>query len=276
MLDKQLVCVTGLPRSGSTLLCQLLGHHPDLYSPGHSSPLVQALNQLRHNLSDNHFHLAQFDIDGQLVHDRMIHAFRGFMAGWFDETDRPLVVDKNRAWLNQLELAMLLEPNCRMLVCVREPSQILGSIEYRHRQTLLMDFPDHLAHLSPYDRADRLFGNEGVIGAPLRAIEHVQDRPDDIQQRLYYVVFEDLMAEPVRVMTEIFGWLGVESVDVDPQQLEVRPHESDSYYRGKYPHRTRERITPPRRHPVPARIEAQIRKNFAWFYEAFYPGLIRR
>lgn len=273
MSDKHLICVTGLPRAGSTLLCQLLGHHPDIYSPGHSSPLVQALNQLRSNLSDNHFHLAQFDVDGDLVHQRMVNAFRGFMSGWFSETELGHVVDKNRGWLNHIEMAELLSPNCRMLVCVREPAQIYGSIEARHQQTLLMDFPDHIAHLSPYDRADRLFAKEGVIGAPLHAINNLRDRPEPLQQRLYYVVFEHLMAEPVKAMQELFEWLGLEPFALDPEQLEVHPHESDSYYRGKYPHRTRERIEPPARHDVPLRIEQEIRKNFAWFYELFYPGL---
>lgn len=273
MLEKRLVCVTGLPRAGSTLLCQLLGHHHGIYSPGHSSPLIQALNQLRSNLSDNHFHLAQFDVDGELVHQRMVHAFRGFMAGWFAETDHRHVVDKNRSWLNQIEMAQLLAPDCRMLVCVREPAQIYGSIEARHQETLLMDFPDHIAHLSPFDRADRLFANEGVIGAPLHAINNLRDRPEAVQHKVYYVVFEHLMAEPVKAMQEIFAWLDLAPVALDPEQLEVRPHESDSYYRGKYPHRTRGRIEAPTRHDVPTRIDQEIRSNFAWFYEQFYPGL---
>ncbi len=58
MLDKQIIYVTGLPRSGSTLMCQLLGHHPQIYSLGHSSPLNQVLNELRHKLSDSPFLLS--------------------------------------------------------------------------------------------------------------------------------------------------------------------------------------------------------------------------
>ncbi|MEL6764384.1 MAG: sulfotransferase, partial [Cyanobacteria bacterium J06607_6] len=41
--DKQLICVSGLPRSGSTLLCQLLSHHSDLYCPGHGTVESYAL-----------------------------------------------------------------------------------------------------------------------------------------------------------------------------------------------------------------------------------------
>ncbi len=79
-LNKQIVYVTGLPRSGSTLMCQLLGQHPKIYSTNHSSPLSQLLDNLRHNLSDNHFLLAQLDVDFETTYQRLINAYRGFCA----------------------------------------------------------------------------------------------------------------------------------------------------------------------------------------------------
>jgi sulfotransferase len=273
MLNKQLICVTGLPRAGSTLLCQLLGIHPEIYSPGHSSPLCQTLNQLRHNLSDNEFLLAQLDNDFDLVYQRLLNAFRGFINGWFAETDKPAVADKNRGWLTQLDTAHLLAPDCRMLVCVRELGQIIGSVEARHQKTLLLDFPDHLATHSRYSRADKLLANEGVAGAPLRAIEAMQDMPDSLQQRVFYVVFEHLTQSPSEVLKDIFKWLELKPVPVDRHNLPVTPHESDSYYRFKYPHATRASLQAPARHQVPDRIQREIIKQFGWFYKTFYPGV---
>lgn len=273
-LNKRMVYVTGLPRSGSTLLCQLLGIHQQVYSVGHSSPLSQVITGLRHQLSDNQFLLAQLDSEFDLTYQRLLSAFRGFINGWFAETELPWVVDKNRGWLNLLDIARLLDPDCRMLVCVREPGQIYGSIESRHQKTLLLDFPDHLAALSPYARADKLFAPEGVIGAPLKAIEAVQDIPERDQSRLYYVVFEHLISDPVQAMADIWRWLGLQEPAFDPEKLPVKAHETDSYYRFKYPHQTSDRISPPRRHPVPARIEAELQSNFSWFYKIFYPGML--
>ncbi len=272
MLNQRLLYVTGLPRSGSTLLCQLLGLHPDIYSTGHSSPLCQSLNQLRHNLSDNEFLLSQLDVDFDLTYQRLKNAMHGFINGWFAETDKPWVVDKNRAWLTQLDTVYSLDPDCKMLVCVREPGQVYGSIEARHQQTLLLDFPDHLAHLSRYARADKLFAADGVIGNPLKTIEHMQDMPQHLQKRLFYVVFEHLMENPQTVMNEIYQWLSLTPAPFNPNQLPVKTHESDSYYRFKYSHQTRAAITPPRRHDISQRIEQEIRHNFAWFYDLFYPA----
>lgn len=163
--------------------------------------------------------------------------------------------------------------NDRKLVCVRELGQIYGSIEAQHQQALLLDFPDHLAMPSHYARADKLFAHEDVIGMPLKAIENLQDIDHQLQARLYYVVFEHLMREPVTVMREIYQWLKLPDVPLDPQRLQVKPHESDSYYRFKYRHQTYPQIQPPARHPIPPRIEAELRKNFAWFYQTFYPQI---
>jgi sulfotransferase len=39
----------------------------------------------------------------------------------------------------------------------------------------------------------------------------------------------------------------------------------------KYLHHRSERIFKPRRHEIPARIQAQIESACAWFYQLYYP-----
>jgi sulfotransferase len=272
MLNKQIIYVTGLPRAGSTLLCQLLDHHPEIDHSGHSSPLCQTLNGLRYHLSDQQFLLAQLDVDFDHTYQRLVNAFRGFINGWFAQTAQTWVVDKNRGWLHHLETVNLLDPNFRMLVCVRELGQIYGSIETQHQKTLLLDFPDHLAELSRWERAEKLFDKTGVIGGPLSSIEALQDIDTRLQQHLYYVVFEHLVSEPIAVMQSIYQWLGLPKAKFDPQNLQTKPHESDSYYRFKYPHKTYKQIRSPSHHLIPARIQGSLQQRFAWFYNTFYPN----
>ncbi len=274
MLDNQIIYITGLPRSGSTLLCQLLAHHPDIYCPGYSSPLCQTLTGLRYSLSDNDFLLAQMDPDFDRTYKRLFNAYRGFINGWFAETEQHWVIDKNRGWLQHLEMVNHLDPNFKMAICIRELGQIYGSIEAQHQRTLLLDFPDHLANLSRYGRAESLFGSSGVVGAPLRSIESLQDIDSQLQQHLFYIIFEDLLSEPQRVMQSLMQWLGQPSIEWDFQNLTVRPHESDSYYRFKYPHQTYSTLREPEQHLIPARIQAELQRQFSWFYQIFYPGLL--
>ncbi len=272
IINKNIVYVAGLPRSGSTLMCQLLGEHPDIYSTGHSSPLANTVKTLRARLSDDPFLLSQLDVDFDLVYQRLTNSFRGFMNGWFAETDKPIVVDKNRGWLNGLETLVQLDPDFKMVICIRDLNQIFASIENRHQKTSLIDFPDDMADLTTYERAEKLFAVQGVVGRPLRLIGQLQDVPKELQSHLYYVIFEDLVSNPVRVMNEVYQWIGADKNKIDTNNLTVKPHESDSYYRFKYPHNTHSSIKPPSVHSIPNRIGNDIYKEFEWYFKLFYPG----
>lgn len=272
-LEKKIVYVTGLPRSGSTLMCQLLGHHPDIDSPGHSSPLSQIVNNIRYNASDNEFLLAQLDVDFDRVYGQLVSAYRGFINGWFARIDRPIVVDKNRFWLRMVETVRDLDPDFHMIVCVRDIAQIIGSIEAQHGRTRLLDFPDHLDPHSAHSRAERLLAAEGVVGMPLKSIEYMQDVADPaLRARLCYVAYESLTERPEAVMKGVFEWLGLTPPAIDPENLTVGPHESDSYYRFKFRHDTRSAVEPRHEHEVPNRVADMIHQNFGWFYEQFYPA----
>lgn len=274
MSSPLLTCVTGLPRAGSTLLCQLLQHHPDVYCDGHSSPLLPTINSLRQQVTDSQFMMAQMDVDYDLTYQRIKNMYQGVINGWFAHTESSCLVDKNRGWLNQYDLVQELKPNSKLLVCIRNPEQIYGSIESRHQKSILLDFPDKLAGLSAYDRADKLFSNDGVVGGPLNAISALQDFHPDTQKNIYFVVFEELMAEPTRVMNEIFSWLGLSQYEIDSNNLVTQKNESDSYYKFKYLHKTHSSIKPPKPHVIPTRIKHEIRNNFNWFYQNFYPGIL--
>ena len=271
-MTARFVGVAGLPRSGSTLLCQLLGEHPQIHSEGHSSPLCSALLRMRHGISDDDFFLSQLDVDFDRGYGHLKSATRGFVRGWYHDCTKPLVVDKNRGWLRNFEYLLAVEPDARLVVCVRELGQVYGSIEAQHQRTILIDFPDHTANHDRYNRADALFAKDGVIGNPLRALEAVQDLAVPIQQRIHLVVFERLVREPVAVMADVYRFLEIEPEQFDPKKLRVRPHESDSHYRHKYPHKQYASIEPPTQHSIPARIQTEIEKTYAWYYDNFFPA----
>ena len=263
--------MTGLPRAGSTLLCQLLAQHPDIHSEGQSSPLCNALLGMRRMVSDDTFFLSQLDQAFESRYAHLTSAMRGFVRGWYHDCQRPVVVDKNRAWLHAVELLLHLEPDARLIVCLRELGQIYGSIEAQHQRTILIDFIDHLADFDRFGRADMLFAKDKAIGAPLVSLHAVLDLPKPVQERLYFVRFEDLMARPVPCMSHLYAWLGLPPFEIDPERLAMGVHESDSHYHMKYPHGQSSRITPPKRHDIPPRIQAQIEAVWGWFYQLYYP-----
>lgn len=265
------VGVTGLPRAGSTLLCQLLAQHPDIHCEGHSSPLCNTLLGIRRSISDDSFFLAQLDNAFESSYAHLASAMRGFLHGWHHDCRKKAVVDKNRAWLHAIELLLHIEPEAKLVVCLRDLAQIYGSIEAQHQRTILVDFIDHLADFDRLGRADMLFAKDKAIGAPLVSLHAVPDLPKAVQDRLYFLRFEDLMERPAACMSHLYAWLGLAPFAIEPDRLKVGVRESDSHYHMKYVHGQAQSIVKPQRHELPPRIQAQIESAYAWYYALYYP-----
>ena len=270
-MTRKFIAVTGLPRAGSTLLCQLLAQHPQVASDGHSSPLCNTLLGIRRMVSDDTFFLSQLDNDFDRSYAHLFTAMRGYLRGWYQECDKPAVVDKNRAWLHAVEMLLHIEPDARLIVCLRELGQIYGSIEAQHQRTILVDFIDHLADFDRFGRADILFAKDKAIGAPLISLHAVPDLPKSVQQRLYFVRFEDLMERPAACTEHIYAWLDLPPHPIDPEHLTTGVRESDSHYHMKYTHAQAQRIVAPKKHEISPRIQTQIETAYAWFYQLYYP-----
>lgn len=265
------VGVTGLPRAGSTLLCQLLAQHPDINCEGHSSPLCNTLLGIRRMISDDTFFLSQLDNSFDSSYAHLATAMQGFLQGWYKDAKETVVVDKNRAWLHAIELLLHIQPEAKLIVCIRELGQIYGSIEAQHQKTILLDFIDHLADYDRFGRADILFAKDKSIGAPLTSLHAVPDLPKHVQERLYFVRFEDMMANPTACMSHIYVWLGLSPYEIQPEKIATGIRESDSHYRMKYLHKQSEKIAQPKPHTIPPRIQKQIETAYAWFYQTYYP-----
>jgi len=264
--------VTGLPRAGSTLLCQMLSMHPDIHSDGSSSPLCNTLLGIRRMVSDDQFFLSQLDNNFDSSYAHLESAMQGFLRGWLkDSQGKKAIVDKNRAWLHCVELLLKIAPEAKLIVCLRELGQIYGSIEAQHQKTIMLDSIDHFGDYDRFGRADMLFANDNTIGAPMTSLHAVQDLPAEVQERLYFLRFEDLMERPVACMSHLYNWLGLSTFEINPEKLKVGIQESDSHYRMKYTHKQYQRISKPGRHEVPPRIQAQIENACEWYYQLYYP-----
>lgn len=271
-MQPKFIGVTGLPRAGSTLLCQLLSQHPEIQCEGHSSPLCNTLLGIRRIISDDQFFLSQLDNSFDSSYAHLTAAMQGFLRGWNQDCQKQAVVDKNRAWLHAIEMLLHIEPDAKLLVCIRELGQIYGSIEAQHQRTILVDFIDHLADYDRFGRANILFANDKAIGAPLISLHAVPDLPTEVQKHLYFVRFEDMMAQPVACMSHIYAWLGLPAFTINSENLSIGVQESDSHYHIKYTHKQFNRIAQPKKHDIPPRIQAQIETAYAWFYQQYYPG----
>lgn len=269
---KKIAYLAGMPRSGSTLLSNILAMHPKIYSTP-SSPLCSIIQGMRRQWSDDAFLLAQLDKDFDKVNRRLKRSTISFMQGWVDETDKPVVLDKNRGWLMLLDTLNELDPDYKMIVTLRDLRKIYSSVEKRHRKTMFLEFPDHMEHNLVDVRANHLFGDGGVIGSVLKGLQNIGDIPD-AARHLYYWRYEDFMNNPQQTTNGLFEFLGVDPVDIDFENIQQSTNESDSHYRMKYPHNIKNSIVIPDNVPVSPRILNEITTRYRWYYDTYYPDVV--
>lgn len=270
MINKKIVYVSGLPFAGGSILCQLFSQHSDVFSTGEISALCPILMGLRHQLSDEDILLNQLDRNFHLTYQRILNVYWGLINGWFKETSKPWVVDQNRDWLRHIETLCTLDPDFKMLICVRELGQILGEIENQHQKTLLLDFPEHTAHLPRRERANQGFNENGLLGEPMRSLLNIQDIDPALHDHLYYVVYEHLITEPEKVMAQICQWLGLPVAKLDLELPLVS--ENASFHQFKYPYQNLSTAQNSNVYAILPSLDQALKQTYFWFYKTFYPA----
>jgi sulfotransferase len=121
-----------LPHSGSELLQALLAQHPDVYASPTSPVLEFVFGAL------GNFGLPE--VRSQDAAD-MQRAFEGFaragIRGWYESrTDKPVVIDKSRGWIEYAELLWAYYPDARIVCMHRHPDAIVTALEAIYRANI--------------------------------------------------------------------------------------------------------------------------------------------
>ena len=118
---KEYYFISGLPRSGSTLLSAILKQNPNFYADI-SSPVQNLAKSVINSLTSSENNL--------LIHeDRRKNVIKHVFQGYYDCIEKPVIFDSNRGWSANTFLLKELFPYTKILCCVREISWILDSFE---------------------------------------------------------------------------------------------------------------------------------------------------
>ena len=121
--------ISGLPRSGSTLLAAILRQNPR-FAAGMSSPLANIVMRMQESLSRK-FEGAVLMSDQQR-RDIVCGLFTSYYGEAGADPDR-VIFDTSRSWCAKLPLLAELFPESKMICCVREVGWIMDSVERRLR-----------------------------------------------------------------------------------------------------------------------------------------------
>ena len=262
---------SSLPRSGSTLLQNILAQNPSFYcSP--TSGLFELLYAARNVFSAEPQFKAQ---DPKLMRRGLASFCRAGLQGFYQGiTDKPIVVDKSRGWFYFYDWLDEFYPKPKILVCVRDLRGILSSMEKLWRKNRhIADPADHQPKMNMITIPNRVghWLNSVPVGISVTRLM------DAVQlgnlKHVHIVRFEDLTANPKATMDKVYAYLGEPSFAHDFENVEQVTQEDDSQYPiyGDHTIRQQVRPVPPDWHEVLGKdVAAMVRQDNAAFYQTFY------
>lgn len=195
--------ISGLPRSGSTLLAALLRQNPAV-AAGISSP-VGGLFHAAHNAMG-----AWSETSVMLGDDQRRRVLQGLFDSYYaDRQDKALILDTNRAWCARLPALKHLFPDAKVICCVRSVAWVMDSIErlvreHPFRESKLWNNDSERSNV--FTRVEALSQNDRFVGYAWSALKEAVY--GEHAASLLLVDYDLLAAAPAKVMDLIYDFLG--------------------------------------------------------------------
>lgn len=230
-MNKQYYFLSGLPRSGSSLLCGILSANKSLHVSS-TSGILSVLVNLRNYWTD----VAEFNaLDPALSAARKLAVMRGALESYYADVPQEIVVDKCRGWPQHLEMAeAMFGCKPRMIVTVRDVRDVLASFEKLWRKRKAENLPIDLEKGNPVDyqsidgRCKVLMSGGGVVGSSCHLICDAAVR--GWKSQMHFVEYEDLCSDPKTTMEKIYAFLEIDPVQHDFSHVVPSVIENDAPY----------------------------------------------
>jgi sulfotransferase len=193
--------ISGLPRSGSTLLAALLRQNPR-FEAGMSGPLAGLFGALLGEMSARN-EFSVFIDDAK--RERILH---GLFDHFYADCPAEVIFDTSRGWCAWMPAIVRLFPDAKVIACVRELGWVVDSIERLIQRNVFS--PSSIFNYSAggtvYTRAKQVVAPEGMVGAPYDALKQAAYGAQ--RDRLLLVQYETLTTDPAKTMHAIYAFLG--------------------------------------------------------------------
>ncbi|MGF6152318.1 sulfotransferase [Pseudomonas fluorescens] len=195
--------ISGLPRSGSTLLSAILLQNPRFHA-GMTSPVGSLFTSVLEQCSAG----SEFGavIDTPLRRRLLRGLFDSFYA---DQADTPVIFDTNRQWCSRQPALRELFPEAKTIACVRNVAWVMDSLERLYRANPFENtklFNDEIERNTVYSRCETLAQRNRLVGFAWTALKEAYYGEN--ADSLLIVDYDLLSQAPDRVMRLIYDFIG--------------------------------------------------------------------
>jgi sulfotransferase len=267
----------GLPRSGSTVLMNILQQNPKIFTTG-----TCALSDLigTHILVKSRYRESFQAMSVEQADKAMYGLIHGATKGWFEGlTDKPTIISKNRNWSSLFHLY----PNSKYIVTVRDLRDVIESFEKVNQRTLALHSYGDTNIMTPamhiHEKFKHYFNEPNSISNPLTyEVPRMMEWFKRESGRVLFIRYEDFTKEPMYILKKVYNFLGEECYNHDLEnikQSELYEHDH-AYFREKTDHvvQTRFQLYKEPVRSLSNEFHDRVIKENLWFYNAFYPEVL--
>lgn len=229
--------ITGLPRSGSTLLCNILNQNPRFWASSTSTLAVLCANLIS-TWSTSAEVKGDLQQDRDETEQRLMRSLKVFCEAWHKDRKEKIIFDKSRPWMHHLLPLRQVFPESKVIVCVRDLRDVFASVEKQHLKNPILDDARNPQAKTLHGRADTMFSPDGFIGSPLNGLSDVIRR----RQSVYWFKYETFVERPKATMKELYEYLEEKEFDHDFENIENTATDPDAFYLNKFPHEGNGRV----------------------------------
>lgn len=231
----------GLPRSGSTLLCNILAQNPRFHTTS-TSGIMDIMFLVRNNWDKFIEFQATPNEPGK------VRVLRGIIESFYSDIDKPVIIDKSRGWIAHLEMAEeVLGHKAKVIVPVRDMRDVVASFEKLWRKTsttkqIKQEQDNYFKFQTVEGRSEVWLQNNQPAGLAYNRIKDALVR--GFGDRMLFVDFDKLTSDPENQMKRIYDFLGEEYFKHDFDYVKQVTWEDDNVHGFVGLHDIRNKVEP--------------------------------
>ncbi len=214
--------ISGLPRSGTTLLAAILNQNPR-FRAGMTSPLADIMGVVMAEASSKN------DFSFDVTDDQRVAMLRGLVESFYTKEAESVVFDTSRLWCSRMQLLQTLFPAAKVIACVRQLSWVLDSMErlVRKQPANVSKVFRFDTNTTVYSRVEALTDPRGMVGFAFQATKDAfygQYAPG----HLLMLTYETLARNPSAAMRAVYQFIGEPWFEHDFEHLSYNADEFDA------------------------------------------------
>tara|TARA_R110001592_G_scaffold173067_1_gene411726 strand:- start:330 stop:1148 length:819 start_codon:yes stop_codon:yes gene_type:complete len=217
-MTKKIHFISGLPRSGSTLLSGILNQNPKFHA-GMSSPVASLINGCLEQMGAGGEFYSFFD------ETKRKKIFKALVDVYYEDNDKEVIFDTNRIWTARLHQLVEIYDDFKVVCLVRNPAWIMDSFEKIYRKNPF-DYSKMFSannRITVYSRCESLLN--GVVGLSLTALKEAFY--GEYSDRLLLVDYDLLTKFPEKTLKLIYDFTDTEYFNHDFNNVEYSHDEFD-------------------------------------------------